>query len=183
MFRSVGSFVKYLIAFCMGLLCAMPCLWAPACLLDNYCWKKKLTRWNNLRRCSCYKSPFSLQETSVQETCPGIGARRDQFRCIWNQTRSFSKFHWPSLAFRRHMMLPWEEKTEKIIVSSFLTGLALECPLDLFLYTSFLLCQISEISPSSNSCQSINIYTSAIITLGVYFLSPGNTRHNWFFSG
>ena len=89
MFRSVGSFVKYLIAFCMGLLCAMPCLWAPACLLDDYCWRKKLTRWNNLRRCSCYRSLFSLQGTSVQETCPGIGARRDQFRCIWNQTRSF----------------------------------------------------------------------------------------------
>ena len=46
MFRGLGSLGKYVIAFCMGLLCAMPCLWAPACLIDNYCWRKKLTRWN-----------------------------------------------------------------------------------------------------------------------------------------
>jgi len=47
---SLRSLGKYLIAFCMGLLCAMPCLWAPACLIDNYCWRKKLTRAPLFRR-------------------------------------------------------------------------------------------------------------------------------------
>ena len=42
--RSLQSLPKYATAFCLGLLCSMPCLWAPVCLLDNYCWRKKLIR-------------------------------------------------------------------------------------------------------------------------------------------
>ena len=43
LFRSLKSLKKYVIAFCLGLLCAMPCLWAPACLLEKHM-REKLTR-------------------------------------------------------------------------------------------------------------------------------------------
>ena len=43
MFRSGKSLVKYVIAFFLGLLCAMPCLWAPACLLEKHM-RENLTR-------------------------------------------------------------------------------------------------------------------------------------------
>ena len=58
------------------------------------------------------------------------------------------------LMLRRLMTLPWEQKTEKIqLCLSLLTGRALEGPSICFLYTHFLLCLLSELLPSSNSCQ------------------------------
>jgi len=41
--QSLESLKKYVIAFCLGLLCASPCLWAPACLLERY-WRENRGR-------------------------------------------------------------------------------------------------------------------------------------------
>jgi len=99
MFRGLGSLGKYVIAFCMGLLCAMPCLWAPAafayyhiCTYFQECGElgkvfdsvlhgspmrhalslgPSLPDWQLLLEKEAYKG------TSVQETWPGIGASRD----------------------------------------------------------------------------------------------------------
>ena len=100
MFRSGKSLVKYVIAFFLGLLCAMPCLWAPACLLEKHM-RENLTR-SRTRRCSSNLSHFSVQDTSNWETCPQCpGARRAQFSNTWGWSRGcFTELPQPALPVR-----------------------------------------------------------------------------------
>merc|ERR1712130_775537 len=59
---SLESLQKYVIAFCLGLLCAMPCLWAPACLLEKHMRENLTTRMPLFRR--------PVQESAPEEVDP-----------------------------------------------------------------------------------------------------------------